>query len=172
MTPFRLRFPVHDIPRWAGRYPIEADANIEKIAAAVWERGHLTRPEFLDLCAWKTPRSRPLCRRNRPALVERLTREAFSTDDERLRIEALTRLRGVGWPTASVLLHLCARDRYPILDARALWSLGHRKPPGGSFPFWSAYAEFARKLADAAGVSMRALDRALWQYSKERQRSG
>jgi hypothetical protein len=172
MTAFRLRFPVHEIPRWAGRYPVEDDQEVEKIAPAARERGYLTRPEFLELCAWKTPRSRPLCRRNRSALIESITREAFSTADERRRLEALTFLRGVGLPTASVILHLCGRDRYPILDARALWSLGHRKPPGKTFAFWSAYTDFARRLADAAGVEMRTLDRALWQYSKERQRDG
>lgn len=34
------------------------------------------------------------------------TRVALSTPSERLRIEVLTLLDGVGWPTASVLLHL------------------------------------------------------------------
>jgi hypothetical protein len=32
------------------------------------------------------------------------------------------------------------------------------------------YAEFCRKTAAECGVSMRMLDRALWQYSKENQK--
>jgi hypothetical protein len=37
------------------------------------------------------------------------------------------------------------------------------------FSFWWEYTQFCRKLAAEAGVSMRTLDRALWQYSKENQ---
>lgn len=61
---------------------------------------------------------------------------------------------------------------YPILDFRALWSLGQTNTPSSyTFDFWWAYVEHARGLADEAGLRMRTLDRALWQYSKERQRT-
>lgn len=60
-------------------------------------------------------------------------------------------------------------DLYPILDYRALWSLGIDPPPAYDFPFWRAYTLACRELAAGAGVSMRDLDRALWQYSKENQ---
>ncbi len=33
-------------------------------------------------------------------------------------------LDGVEWPTASTILHFCGARPYPILDYRALWSLG------------------------------------------------
>jgi hypothetical protein len=78
-------------------------------------------------------------------------------------------LRGVNWPTASVLLHFGTRNRYPILDFRALWSLGNdKRPTSYTFEYWWAYTEACRRLAKEAGVTMRELDRALWQYSKER----
>jgi hypothetical protein len=38
-----------------------------------------------------------------------------------------------------------------------------------NFEFWYQYTQFCRKLAQEAIVSMRELDRALWQYSKENQ---
>jgi hypothetical protein len=38
------------------------------------------------------------------------------TSSERELTDALRSLHGVGWPTASVLLHLAYPDRYPILD--------------------------------------------------------
>ncbi len=50
-----------------------------------------------------------------------------------------------------------------------LWSLGHAKPPAYTVDFWLAYTRFMRDLAVASGLSMRELDRALWQYSKENQ---
>jgi hypothetical protein len=70
------------------------------------------------------------------------------------------------WPTASVILHFCDRGRYPIVDVRALWSLGVTTPPAIDFPVWMEYTRFLRGVSADAGVSMRTLDRALWQYSK------
>ena len=40
---------------------------------------------------------------------------------------ALLELRGVGVPVASALLHFAVPERYPILDFRALESLGDRR---------------------------------------------
>ena len=95
---------------------------------------------------------------------------ALATSEERLRIGVLTLLEGVELPTASVLLHLAHPDPYPILDVRAIWSLGIDKQPSYyPFEFWMAYTEACRALAREAGVSMRTLDRALWQYSSEMQ---
>ena len=121
------------------------------------------------LAEWKTPRSRPRCASNEEEYVEAVTHAAFASKDERFKMDALRLLSGVEWPTASVLLHFCDEGRYPILDVRALWSLGFTKPPAYNHGFWIAYVEFTRNIAAAAGVSMRTLDRALWQYSKEKQ---
>jgi hypothetical protein len=140
---------------------------VERIGAAAKERGHLTRDEFLTLCRWKTPRSGPRCAKNSEGLIREATRFALSTKEEELRIGTLTALRGVGWPTASVILHLCHRDPYPILDFRALESLNCPAPAAYDFDFWRDYTLFCRQLADRWRLSMRELDRALWQYSKD-----
>ena len=79
-------------------------------------------------------------------------------------------LEGVEWPTASTLLHFCDRRPYPILDFRALWSLGYSKAPRYTMEFWLAYLNFTRQLARRLELDIGTLDRALWQYSKERQR--
>jgi len=71
-------------------------------------------------------------------------------------------LNGVHWPTASVILHFCHADPYPILDVRALWSLGiDANTVPYNFEFWNEYTQFCRKLAGEAKVTMRELDRAL-----------
>ena len=121
------------------------------------------------MAEWKTPRSRPRCEANDADYVEEVTRAAFGSKNERFKIDALRLLSGVEWPTASVLLHFCDEGRYPILDVRALWSLGIRKAPSYGFAFWREYTNFLRGVSSDATVSMRTLDRALWQYSKERQ---
>lgn len=92
----------------------------------------------------------------------------LSAGHERVRIAALNGLSGVALPTASVMLHFAHGDPYPILDARALQSLGVPTPPSSyTHDFWMAYVNCCRALADAHGMTMRALDRALWQHSKE-----
>jgi hypothetical protein len=88
-----------------------------------------------------------------------VTRTALATPDDRLRIEVLRLLRGVDWPTASVILHFAHTDRYPILDFRALWSLGADDPPAYGYELWAAYTMACRRLADQCRVSMRTLDR-------------
>jgi hypothetical protein len=85
---------------------------------------------------------------------------------------ALLELEGVGVPTASTLLYCAFPEDYPILDVRALESLGVK--PRSQYPlsFWLGYLDACRELAQRAGVPLRTLDKALWQYSKERSRLG
>ncbi|MCB0241463.1 MAG: hypothetical protein KDH08_23170 [Anaerolineae bacterium] len=65
---------------------------------------------------------------------------------------------------ATVILHWCHREPYPILDYRALWALGYEQPPTYTFNFWQAYTIFCRDLAAKTRVSIRELDRALWAF--------
>jgi hypothetical protein len=101
--------------------------------------------------------------------VREVTGWALGAATERGRIEPLTLIDGVQWPMASVLLHIFHSDPYPILDFRALWSVDSDVPAVYTFEFWWVYVTFCRATADANGVDMRTLDRALWQYSKENQ---
>jgi hypothetical protein len=107
---------------------------------------------------------------NSEEFIKDVTRIALTAPNEKLRIEVLTLLNGVSWPTASVLLHFGYDNLYPILDFRALWSLGiDASRVNYDFDFWWEYTEHCRKLAQQVGVSMRVLDRALWQYSESNQ---
>ena len=95
-----------------------------------------------------------------------MTHVALSTPTEALRIVAPQALDYVAWPIASVILHFGHADPYPILDFRALESLGVARPAAYSLPFWLAYVEAIRRIASEEGVSMRTLDQALWAWSK------
>jgi hypothetical protein len=158
--------PEHEIPKWARlyNYPGEAELIAGPVAAAR-RRGYLDKDTFMQIGDWKSPRPRPLRALNAPALVEEVTRLALSpATSPRQAIEELLRL-GVRWPTASVILHLCHTDPYPILDYRALWSLS-TDVPNYKYAFWEAYTVFTRSMAIRASVDMRTLDRALWKYSE------
>mgnify|MGYP001569816153 FL=1 len=168
---FRLRLAEADIATWAARFRDAGsdDDLLDRIRPLVLVRGHLIRPEFLKICAWKSVRTKPRCRKNSAHTIETLTRAAFAASDEALKIDLLRLLDGVEWPTASTILHFCDARPYPILDYRALWSLGYAKPPRYTMEFWLGYLEFTRGLAARVGLPIRTVDKALWQYSKERQ---
>lgn len=156
---------------WSSRYSYATgDDGPTQLGHHARERGWFTREDFLVIGEWKSPRVRKRREKNDESFVKAVTEVALGTENERMRIEILLMLEGVDWPTASVLLHFGHREKYPILDFRAVWALGAVKPSKYSFSFWSEYTIFCRLVADEAGVSMRDLDRALWAYSKENQR--
>jgi hypothetical protein len=167
---FQLQFPPEEIEPLAGRFPASDDSRSRAIGGAVRARGHYTREEFIEVCAWKTPRSRPRVVANSEAAVVDATGRALATSDEALRFATLLELDGVGAPTASTLLYVAFPQDYPILDVRALESLGISSRSSYSVSFWLAYLEACRALARQTGVSLRTLDKALWQHSKERVR--
>jgi hypothetical protein len=171
MNMFTLRFPIDQVHSLAKRYGTNAEENLieSELVPLAKAQKYLSRDQFLAICRWKSRRPTKRFEQNDEAFICEVTTTALTTENERLRIEVLTLLCGVEWPTASVILHWCASDRYPILDFRALWSLGTDVPKKYDFAFWWEYTQFCRQLADEAGVPMRTLDRALWQFSKENQ---
>jgi len=166
-----LRFRPTDIRLLASQYDYGVDEKaIQALVPEVRQRQFLTKHQLRAVAAWKSPRSAGYMERNRPQYVREITAIALKAVSERARIESLTLLDGVSWPTASVILHFFHRRRYPILDFRALWSVGLEPPVQYGFNFWWIYVQYCRALARESRVDMRTLDRALWQYSKERQR--
>jgi hypothetical protein len=151
---------------------------LEKIGPRARERQFLDMDDFLTICRWKSIRPLHFSRENAPDYVQAVTGTALTTDNERLRIESLTLLRGVGWPVAAAILHTCHREPYPMLDLRALRTLTGKGDilqtcPTKDLPdLWRQYTAFCRQLAKNCGVCMRTLDRALYQYDKPRTKAG
>ena len=168
----QLRFPLEDIHDLSARYAYQSSGTVivTEVVPRARRQRFLSQGDLDILCRWKSPRIGRRCLDNPPEFVEAVSAVALSTSNERLRVEVLVLLRGVGWPMASVILHWCHTDPYPILDYRALWSLGlDALPSYYDFDLWWRYVCACREIADQAGVDKRTLDRALWQYSKENQ---
>jgi hypothetical protein len=168
------RMPLGEARDWAARYDEAAgdDRAIDAIAPAVRARGHFRRDEFLTAYRWKTHRTLRHAQKYSEEEIADVTGVAFRQRDEKLRICLLRALDGVDWPVASTLLHVGVSADYPIIDFRALWSLGSAMPGSVSFAFWWAYVTCCRELAARAGLSVRALDKALWAYSAANQPRG
>jgi hypothetical protein len=168
-----MRFPKTEVLALADSYGYADDIEVQEIGVRSRMAGYYTRGDFLGVCEWKT-RGRPRrhYQRNSEDDVRRVTAIALSSADEKTRIMSLIGaeggLRGVSWPTASVLLHLAHKEPYPILDFRALWSL-QCDQSYYTFDFWLRYVKECRRLAVECEVPIRILDRALWEYSKRNQ---
>lgn len=139
------------------------------IGARAKALGYYTQPDFVAICNWKTRgRPRRYYIKNTEQGVQKQTSIALTDPNEETRIRALLLLNGVGLPTASMLLHLASPDQYPVIDFRTLWSLGCESAHI-NVSFWLKYVHFCRDLSAKWGKSLRDLDRALFQYSKNNQ---
>jgi hypothetical protein len=166
---FVLQCDPAQLPELASRYSYDEDTRVvEEIGPQAKARGYYRREEFLELCRWKTPRSKSKVARNSAEDVEEVTGLALTARSEALRIWTPMALEGVSWATSSVLLHFAHTDPYPILDFRVLEALGATGTPSYTIGFWNGYVAACRELSDITGLEMRTVDRALWQWSKER----
>lgn len=155
----------------------QREAVILKYAKKARGRGYLTKNEFVQLCTWKSPRVKKHYKNNTQEQIRYVSMAAFSKScPESLRLGLLTLLDGVSYRMASAILHMCFLDAghkkgYPIMDVRALGTLGYKRRKVtryGDYDFWNEYTNFCRKTAVKYAVDLRTLDRALWQYDQMR----
>ena len=172
------RFELSKVPQIAARYTYPRERSVEMLVPLVRQQCYMTRDQLATLCQWKSSRSAGNVVKNSRKFVTEITRFALSTADERARIDLLILLDGVGYPTASTILHWFHRESYPIVDFRALWSLHISQKPPYSFSFWCSYVSGwraflrrAQSLCAPTVVTPRLFDKALWQYSNEHQPS-
>ncbi len=168
-APFKLRFPKGNLPLWLKRYRDDADRKQLQMGERARRRGYYTRREFIEICAWETRRRvHKYYEDNSETSVRRQTQLALGERDEVRRMKALTSLRGVGLPMASMLLHLAYPELYPVIGKRALWSL-NCTCTHISVKLWLSFMSSCRELAASSGMSLRDLDRALYEYSRANQ---
>jgi hypothetical protein len=172
-----MRIPRRRIRAYIRRYSLysydeKTEAQLKSATQERFRSGKrdLTKRLFLGIAAWKTPRQKRKYETNTSSLISDVTGISFQVGrTEKVRIEVLLVLGGVGYPVASTLLHFAFPDRYPILDFRAVWSLGMEQPSFYTFEFWWEFVERMRWESNKLGLTIRELDKALWAYSKENQ---
>lgn len=131
------------------------------------QRGHaLTKDRFMELCLWKSPRPKRFYQKNPEDIIKEITTYSFNSNNDIVATKILTVLEGVNTPVASSILHFCHPKSFPIIDFRALWTLGIEDFNSSSIDLWIEYVDFTRQLANELNLTMRELDRGLWYYSK------
>lgn len=90
---------------------------IDKLKNVI-HRGHFTKEEFLKMGMWKSSRPKKWYEANSEKDIKKISKNVFSTDFERRRLELLTKLKGVSIPTASAILMLTNPQIYGVIDIR------------------------------------------------------
>lgn len=130
-----------------------------RIVAGDYSLGNL-RP----IIAWKASRALGHVGHNTAEELEEALSLVVKGVSDRASIAILMGLSGVRAPMASAILTAIAPERFTVIDKLALNSLEQRRwdlTPD----FYIAYLKFCRATAERQELSLRDLDRALWQYS-------
>lgn len=174
---FALRFPIEQVPELAGRYRNNGESKVFEVGKRIAAGDH-SREHLHSIFTWKTRgRGRSRIDRNSDAEIADAFRLAILAETELCALSVLTGLSGVEIPVASTILTAVNPVKYTILDFRALFSLGIDRT-AYTPSFYLSYLDVCRRLARQASealgaeVSLRRLDHALWQYSKENQNRG
>jgi hypothetical protein len=167
MSPnFVLQFDPSEILKLATRYGPEQDEEAFRAGSSI-AAGNYSRENLNVIVCWKSPRRAALIDDNTDAEIAKALR--FAADirtSEKLAVEILDGLHGVGVPVASAILTVIHPTKYTVIDFRALESLGVSKWDG-SVNYYLSYLRACSELAIKHDVSLRTLDRALWQWSRE-----
>ena len=152
---------------------LEDDQSLQESFKDARLSGHITPQQLRDVAKWKSgERTLPHLTKNAAEEVKECSAVAFAAQTDRLRIHALLALDGISWPTASAILHFVFPGRFPILDVRAMGTVGKiradsKQSPNYTLPLWTQYAKLCRETAERYGVTLRDLDRALWMWDAE-----
>jgi hypothetical protein len=163
---FQLRFDPSEIDGLAKRY-LDPDGEAFRAGKLIvaGDRGLAT---LKIIFRWKTGgRGQSRLSKNTEDEIKRALNLVVDAPNEQVAMQALCELHGVDVPVASAILTAISPDRYTVIDFRALESLGIKRSYL-SVGFYLTYLAACRDLAQQHAVTLRTLDRALWQWSSER----
>lgn len=155
----------------------EKEQQLEKAAFDAGEairNGEYTLANLEAIVRWKSERVVQYLIANSTEKIRKVLAVAASpqssTGDA---VKALLELQGVDISVASAILAAIFPERYTVLDYRSLEALGHARH---DVHFYEEYLAFCNRLAESeivrpqsdlpAPTPLRALDRALWEWSK------
>jgi hypothetical protein len=168
---FQLMFTIDKIGYWAAQYPKgwddEALAAGEKII-----KGDYSRSNLEVIVDWKSDRRKKLIADNSDSeIADALHIATGHAREPRSAFAVLMGLRGVAVPMASAILTATDQEKYTLVDWRAVEALGVPDADYYNLNFYLAhYFPECKRLASQGKVSLRMLDRALWVWSKSREK--
>lgn len=168
---FRLQFASSEIRRLAKLYSYDGEGDALGAGREILHRRY-SRANLEVIFRWKTKgRGISRLRRNTDLEIADSLRLAVAARAERSALAVLMGLSGIHVAVGSAILTAIFPKRYTIIDFRALDALGVKRPVVVTIELYLAYLCHCRHLAKQNNVTLRCLDRALWQWSKEQTRA-
>ena len=179
---FQLQPAEADLQQLAEEYWQKAGEKEHQLEQAAFEAGEAIRNGEYTLAnleaivRWKSERVVHYLIGNSNEKIQRALATAAAPEaTTEAAVKALLELHGVDLPVASAILAAIYPERYTVLDFRALEALGHSRH---DVHFYEEYLAFCKRLAESnivkpqdqlpAPTPLRALDRALWEWSRNR----
>ena len=129
---------------------------------------YLNLETLIKITDWKSARVRSYVQKNKEDYVKAVTKASFQTKNEKLKLETLTLLNGVSFRMASAILMFWFPNKYTVMDWRAWSSLKELGFLEGeledTFECYKAYNDVCIKISKENSVTLRELDKALWQW--------
>ena len=161
---FKPKFARSEAAALASAYSFRDDSLALDAGRAI-ARGECTLEHLQTIFRWKTKdRGRTRLLRNSDIEINDALNLAVDAETPRAAIAVLIGLCGVGIPVASAIMTAVYPDRYTIIDFRALHSLSVHSY-NCTVDFYLDYLRFCQSLSIEWHMSLRNLDRALWQWS-------
>lgn len=163
------------VREWRAHYPDDQDAVLEPLVA-----DHLDRAALQTVIDWKfvvmphrRAKARRALERENDRTITEVTSAARQCADDGAALRVMRVLHGVGPALGSAALMVMDRDRWTVLDVRAvksIRSIGYTQVPEDSqhSSTWVPYLTACRQVADRVGEHLRVVDRALFAASGRR----
>jgi len=140
------------------------------------EQGFVTKEQGLKILKWKSPRPLRHYVLNSDNDFKEISKIAFDSKNERVRIHMLTALNGVNYPAASAILMFYDPLQYPIIDIRVwkqLYKEGlvdtNARGQGFRLKEWVKYLQVIRELGNKTNLTARQVEKRLFDIDKEEQ---
>lgn len=137
----------------------------------------LTKEQLIKILRWKSPRPLNYYLTNSEEEIKEITKLAFSTENDKLKIHILSALKGVNYPSASAVLMFYNPKIYPVLDIRVwrqLYSIGlvDTNPLGQNFTLKECekFYQVIRELASNLNLTARQVEKRIFDYDKMNQK--
>lgn len=176
-----------EILKWNERYDKEEDLynKVEgEIGDNLRKRNFLTKEELAEIIKWKF-QGRLLGRQKRilnfiqdisEEEIQRVTREAFSTNNDKYRLEKLITLKGIGIALASVILAFYDPKKYYVYDIHVydeIFNTDAKTRPNNMFSdtkYFFNILEKIRKMSEEYDLPARIIEKALFKKNLEKNR--
>lgn len=172
---FKLQPTDSEIPGLIGRYEAKEDDDFLAAGARIL-KGDFSKENLLIIYQWKLQAYKRFDHKGNyfdknsdedvSRILQSTIKAAVEAQTPERALHELQLLKGIGPPVASAILTAIFPDRFTVIDVMALRALGVTEVTKAE-ALYPKYVAFCGSQAERLGISLRDMDRALWQWGHE-----